>query len=212
MKFNEIFAAILLATFPSFATALTTEELVASLDENQAKKFQNIDADQHEWITKLLAPAFLLEDEENRFFIVDEVLLLFTVYSEKLAKNVFDEFEYAGIALTIEQREAIEELIAEKNLELTRQIIETRASSDVSRAELARLQATNSAKEQQIQELQDELTALRDEETALRDEEARLRNVSSEAQAREAALIQEIAYINAAIIETQATIRLIEDQ
>ena len=203
MKLLRVTALTILSILPSLTTALTVEELLASLSDDQVENFQNIDPTQYELITDLLTPVLVLENEEDRFFIVDEVLWLFTNYSVQTMNNAFDEFEYAGIPLTVEQKIEIENFVAEENLNLARQILETRASIEEINAETARLREFNLTK-------QKELDALRDEAAALRDEAAALRDEAAAARARIAQIEQRIARIQRVIDQTREVIADLE--
>lgn len=180
MKLLRITALMTLSILPSLASALTVEELVASLSEDQLEKFQSIDASRYDFIADLLAPALSLDNEEDQFFIVDEVMLLFAHYGEQTMQNVFDEFEHAGIELTAEEKVEIENLVAEENLNFARQILETGASIEEINAEIARLRQSNQAMREALAELNRQLAESRAERDRVLQESTRILKLISE--------------------------------
>ncbi len=203
LKILVICAALICAWVPSSAFALTMEELIAALDEEQAVRLEDVAPEAIPLMLTIFPYALNIEDGKNRGRAIRRVFGFAESPETHSLEQLLKRFDRYGVTVPHGEVAVLYEFAVEMELEYARQIIETQASVELIEAETLRMRERNGQLEQDILIKQAELEAIRANTAQIEANTARL-------EANTARLEAEIVRLRALQVAVAETIAVLE--
>lgn len=168
------YAALFLAALPSLATALTMEELVAVLDEDQVQRIEDIDADFYPRMLATFVPVLELSDQTNKDRAIRRIFNFYESPEQEAAEQLLSRFERYGVETSQVEINKLLDFAVTQEIEFERQILATAASIEQIDVETARMRAENVVRHRRLKAINERLAESREQLAVLLLERERL--------------------------------------